>query len=286
MIHIGYHRTATTLVGLEVLGRTESVIVLGPRHLRWDGDGVCYANDSRGGGLDRLPAGRCLAIVDPSISGDAFTDLPARAQPLHRFAPEARILITIRSQASIVRGLYFQALKSGFAADFDAYFRLFLANRKADYLAMVESYRGAFGTSQVLVLPVEDLRSDAAAWVAALHDFVLGSDAPPLPTDLSVVKPTPSDRALGAHRLANRLRCPRSLRIALLALASAGDRLFGSSRRLTSGTFAAAQIEALDRVFGSDNRRLFDLLGSDIRRYPYPGSPVFATPPERPAVRP
>jgi hypothetical protein len=191
VIHIGYHKTGTTWLRHRLFNREdlkfhlvsryshEMGALLHPHALDFDPN-ACRRRFTET--IDRCDGeGRIAVIMHERLSGDPHSggyDSKEMAERLHRTFPEARILIGIREQRSMILSCYKQYLKYGGACSLQDY-----VNAKRDhrlplfsqahfrYHRLIAHYRTLFGASRVLVQPYEKFRSDPASYVRALAGF-------------------------------------------------------------------------------------------------------------------
>lgn len=141
-----------------------------------------YAESDPGPGADGT--GQVPVISHEALSSRPFNGqyyAPDVAGRLHKVFPNARILIIFREQASILRSLHVQHVRTGGRQDL----RTFLGTGKEpegwqpmialtffEYDRMIRMYRDFFGADRVLALPLELLQRDPAAFSARLFGFV------------------------------------------------------------------------------------------------------------------
>ena len=228
---------------------------------------------------ERYMADQTLKLVilsNESLSSDLEHDRPETAAMLSRRLPGARILIGIRSQYTIMRGIYHLHLKDGGTEDFKS----FVAARCGqlfNYNRVVEIYRSTFGVDKVFVLLHEDLSRHPLVSMATLLKFA-GAD-PDIAAKVHNrrVKPSAGDPTMRVLRQRNRLIEPlRALSPAVhykitrfgLPGSTFIDRIGADVFRLRT---QCVQIMIHD-AYAQDNARLFASLGKDITAYDYPGS--------------
>jgi hypothetical protein len=204
LVHIGFHKTATTWLQEHLFaapGTGFSVVAPDGRDCLYFGwELIC------GRGWEAYREGRLETPFDfdPARARRHLEELVARqtgvpvisnedlsghiwsggfakreiADRLHAVAPEAKILITIREQASLILSSYDHFLWCGGLASLSAYlstyneFQVPLFNRShLLYDRTVAYYRRLFGHAQVLVLPFEDFRDRPQRFLRQLTDF-------------------------------------------------------------------------------------------------------------------
>lgn len=203
LIHIGYHKTGTSWLQRYLFGRRDRGFApLAPengltvkqsakfmsRYFVYDEDGKLLSPfKSRDDEVRALlpglrPSEASVPVVSAErLSGNPHSggfDAKAIAGRLADSFPDARVLIVVREQASMILSTYFQYLKIGGTAplrtyltqDYDGRLPGF-APAHLEYHRLIDHYQGLFGKDDVLVLPYETFRNDARSFVAALADF-------------------------------------------------------------------------------------------------------------------
>jgi hypothetical protein len=194
LIHIGYHKTATSWLEHLIFDNPEtgfrwfhkkSRTALVHRFIRdrpfeFDADEVrrlfepLIAEAEAEGLRPVISFGR--------LSGHAFSggyDSKQIADRLHAVFPEARILIVIREQRSVIVSTYKQYVKTGGLCSLEH----FLEPAKNDwripefdyryyeYHHLIGHYQRLYGRGNVLVLPYEELVRKARGFVAEIAEF-------------------------------------------------------------------------------------------------------------------
>lgn len=190
LIHVGYHKTATTWLqnrvfrpehGFHVLLSHDDVFTttILPHGLDFDPAPVAARMARAKAGP---PAGAAVDVVSlEALSGlpyDGGRESDAYALRLKAIAPDARILLTIREQTAIMASVYMQYLyRAGTESPrrfFDEApvrgFQKFTAQNFC-YHRLVGLYQTLFGVENVLVLPQEMIARDQEAAVALLAAF-------------------------------------------------------------------------------------------------------------------
>ena len=224
LIHIGLHKTGTTWLQKNVFGsgqfgfghwNTELFERRKYRDVWMDYPPDFDAEKLREYFAERLttPAGVLPVLSSEKFSGNPFFGGYERYDIAHRLAkifPEARVLICIREQRSIIRSSYFQFINAGGMIGLDDYisgrdtrgpsFRL----DHFRYDALLELYRTLFGAENVLVLAYEELRRDPLSYVNRLLSFCKLRQIEEFPVDLlEVVHKSASPTAVGIRRRLN-----------------------------------------------------------------------------------
>lgn len=189
LIHVGYHKTATTWLQRvlftpdhgyrQLLSHAEVFkTIVRPHGLTFD------ASPARALVAERLAADTACdtdVISSEILSGNPF--LGAResdqfAKRLHVLAPDALILITIREQFAMMTSLYMQYLSRGGTMAPDAFFAeapdigyVAFAPEHLEFHRLVGLYRELFGPARVLVITKEALDADDRATVDRIGSF-------------------------------------------------------------------------------------------------------------------
>ena len=192
LIHIGYHKTATTWLqqvlfqpdhGFRWLLDHREVFdhLVMPHGLDFDPAATAALIAQRRGGADNGTKGATGVITLEALVGNPFhggRESDAYAHRLKAVAPDARILITIREQCRMMASVYMQYLKRGgtlparafFAGEpVGGYFGFDPAHFEYDRL--VALYHALFGPENVLVLPLEAILRDQAGAVSQIARF-------------------------------------------------------------------------------------------------------------------
>ncbi len=260
LIHVGYHRTGTSFL------QTELFPLIASSALTQDLDEA-----NRNAADTTL---RTAIFSSEFLSSDLVSDKPELAAELVRQFPGARILIGIRSQYSLVRGVYHLHVKGGGTEDYEAFVER-CCGQLFDFAGLVDAYRGAFGPDNVFVLPHEDLSRDPLGQMAALLRFMGSDPAIALKVCNQRVKPSAGEPTMRMLHLRNRLIAPLrkfwpSAHRQIVYRGLPGSRLID---------WAFAKLLSLPRdsvrpiirnAYADSNARLFSVLGKSIADYDYP----------------
>jgi len=119
-------------------------------------------------------------FANEDIAGSALIDRLDYAQRLANRHADAKVVIVLRSQATIIPSTYSIYLKQGGRLSFDRYLGQIIANKKFFYYDLVAEYIRVFGRERVYVALFENFRADPKTYVSALCGFV-DATAPDLP---------------------------------------------------------------------------------------------------------
>ncbi len=193
LLHIGYHKTATSWMqqrlfvgehGYHQIAKHAEVWkhIVAPHGLLFDPQPMRAVIRE---GLESLPDGMVPVISSEILSGHPFfggMGSDDYARRLKAIAPDAKILISIRSQLRILTSVYMQYLLRGgtmspqlfFAGDPELGFHGFRPEH-FEYHRLVGLYRDLFGAENVHVITQESLKTDMDCATRALADFA-GND--------------------------------------------------------------------------------------------------------------
>lgn len=290
LVHIGYHKTGTTWLQQTLFGdaragfcvpwsagRAEAVArFVVPDLPRFD---PVRARSALASGLEWADA---RGLV-PVLSHERLSGQPLRgiqdgyetAARLHAALPEARVLICVREQRSMLRSLYRQFVKRGgresieeFIGDgssvpgFTPVFRL----GHLDYDLMIDRYQSLFGEDRVLVLPFEELRRGAREFATRIVDFaesggMPSEDEPPRNVGLR-------GTALGFYRALNRYAPPAWHRPGAVPGLWLGRLVGGFTPKVVNtrleASLAATIARRVSGRFSASNHRTARLTGLDL----------------------
>lgn len=246
LIHIGYHKTATTWMqtqlftpehGFRSLANHVEIFshVVQPHGLLFDPAPMRELIADR---IGDLPEGHTAVVSSEILSGHPFyggqmSDIYATR--LKSIAPEARILVSIRAQQKILPSVYMQYLLRGGTLPYPRFFAGtdepgFFGFRPEhfEYDRLIAFYQALFGAKNVYVLTQESLQSDMEAACAALAIFSDNSSFSGLSTTARMVSGGVSypEHAAGILRRVNHLRSSILNPNPMLSLGHGGERLY------------------------------------------------------------
>jgi hypothetical protein len=201
LVHVGLHKTATTWL--------QSVYFPSPASGFWIAStgaalrhpvkevGHWFVHDESGSLIDddafsaddirqrlsslRRPEGLMPVVSYERLAGHPLSggfDRNVIAHRIRQVFPQARILVTIRSQEPLILSNYMQYLRYGGWHTPEMYLRPPRDNRMPsvslaywDYFRLLRTYHGIFGPMNVLFLPQELLRVAPGEFIAALARF-------------------------------------------------------------------------------------------------------------------
>jgi len=304
LIHIGYHKTGTNWLqrrffadpatGYRWLGKRPGSHpvrrFVRDRPFAFDPQAVRAALQPM---IDEAEtAGLQPVISFERLSGSTLSgghDSVRIADRLHRAYPEARILVAVREQRSLVVSTYKGYVQQGGAAPLARFLEPprsgsvrvpWFDARYLEYDRLIAYYRSLFGTEQVLALAFDQFVEDGRAYVERIADFA----GRPVPCDVLDSLPygrrenvrTTSALTLSVVRRLNHLGPPTDVNPAPLVASKLAGR---AADRLVRGDPLRARSAAADERlrrevdewagdrYAASNARLGELLGVDLARY-------------------
>ncbi|CUH80897.1 hypothetical protein TRM7557_03128 [Tritonibacter multivorans] len=190
LLHVGYHKTATTWMQKhlflphhgyrQLLGHQEIFDkIVKPHGLRFD---PTPAQDAIAEAKAALTPGEVPVLSSEVLSGHPFQgghESDVYAERLARIAPKARILISVRDQMRIIPSVYMQYLQRGGTMPFDQFYEgtnrpgyFGFTDEHFEYDVLVAHYQKLFGAENVYVLTQESLQVDMEQAARDLADFM------------------------------------------------------------------------------------------------------------------
>lgn len=178
LVHIGYHKTATTWLqaqffrdhhGFRKVLDHEDVfrLITGPHGLVFDPGAARKELEER---IALVPAGMVPVVSSELLSGNPFfggRESDVFAERLYSIWPEARILITIRSQMRILPSVYMQYLQRGGTLHHSRFFLeesdlgyVWFSPVHFEYDRLLSKYQSLYGREAVQLMQQERLAGD------------------------------------------------------------------------------------------------------------------------------
>ncbi|MFC3215831.1 hypothetical protein [Novosphingobium panipatense] len=206
LIHIGFHKTASTLLQQALFARPDlgferpyndrkfiqaDFVRRGP----FDGVPIERQVEYRRVAQEAAEAGRTLVISHERLSGYPGTgafDGPIIAQRLKETFPDARILVFVREQLELIASYYLQYITDGGALSFRRLVTRIQPGmyRKPQFdldvfsfVKTINHYRSLFGSDNVLVVPYEALRRDGWQLARTIAQYA-GQDPAGIPANI------------------------------------------------------------------------------------------------------
>lgn len=222
LLHIGYHKTGTTWLQRCVFRNAKAgfSFVAGGKTLRpafVEVDPSRFDPEiARRNFEPKIRKAQARSLV-PVLSAERLSGNPhfrsrdneAIAVRLAAAFPDARVLVGIREQKSMLVSLYKQYVKRGGAASFQRYATTAPGAQGAppfpfDYLEyhrLIGHYQTLFGAANVLVVPFELLRMQPSAYLERIGEFL---GVPATKAEYRQMNVSPSALSLSLKRHANR----------------------------------------------------------------------------------
>ena len=310
LIHIGYNKTGSTWLQeeffplqelgfyllLEMEDRRKIYRYLVKEHaLYYEEERVrTYYEERISHAGDLLPVLSAERLSgDPHSGGYDSVEVAGR---LHSLFPEAKILLVVREQRSMLLSVYTQYVRAGGTRSLRRYLRPPLRGsrrmpqfdfRFLDYAPLVEHYMGLFGRERVKVLPYEWLLSEPQRFLREILQF---SDLA-TPERLERIKTLPFGKrvnrsygpfTLWAKRLYNRFFLDNSLNpAALFHLPEGIERRAVRCFQFVDAFLPAAMVKnakrrraalisrAVENRYAKGNERLCEITGLDLKKLGY-----------------
>ncbi|HEX2181585.1 MAG TPA: sulfotransferase domain-containing protein [Rubrobacteraceae bacterium] len=219
LIHIGYHKTGSTWLarhlfrdhgsGLYAAARPRALhsAFVQVNQFAFDADATREALEP---GMREAQARDLVPVLSHErLSGNSHSggyDSKAIADRLVATFPDARVLLVIREQTSMLVSLYKQYVKRGGAASFERYVGVPPARGPMpafrfdflEYHHLIGYYHSLFGAANVLTLTYELLRGEPQVFLARIGEF-LGTPAGKPETRWENVSPSAFSLDLKRH---------------------------------------------------------------------------------------
>ncbi|MDP6977028.1 MAG: hypothetical protein QF570_00285 [Myxococcota bacterium] len=304
LLHIGFHKTGTTFLQDHLFGKSDrgfaspwSVVGGQPiQHFVLENAARFSPGAVAAEFLEAADAMKVSPGALPVISHEDLCGYPVNhryygheaADKLHATFPEAKVLIGIREQRSMLRSHWGQYIKQDGEWPMTQFFGSgseppgFLPICRLDhfeYDLLIEHYFELFGRERVLVLPYELLRENSVGYEQAIHDFC--------ETGLTAEEAHPaSNVGMGAltlkiRRVMNRFtRCPplwggdwdslpRSYRAKQRACRILQQRIPKSWHEKEDRRIREFIDARVGTYYRESNKKLSDITGIDLSQYGY-----------------
>ncbi|PHV61399.1 sulfotransferase domain-containing protein [Cyanobacterium aponinum] len=194
LIHIGYHKTGTTLLQKKIFNRTdfgfispwtrtqfyEEIILANP----FTYDPISVRNRFEQDFTRKTSENLIPVLSEERFSGNIVPKAVFNnyyiAERLYSLFPEAKILIIIRNQLDMILSIYKHRLRSNLTVDIDLFLEqiplstTFEPIFHLDYLQyhlLINHYQSLFGKDKVLCLPYEMLCRDSKSFFSQISSF-------------------------------------------------------------------------------------------------------------------
>ncbi|MBJ7899042.1 MAG: hypothetical protein GC158_03740 [Cyanobacteria bacterium RI_101] len=194
LIHIGYHKTGSTLLQEQIFNRPEfgyispwarsklyeNIILANP----FTYDPVTIRNQFQQDVIQEKGENLVPVLSEERFSGNivpkAVFNNYYMAERLNATFPEAKILIVLRRQLDMILSIYKHRLRSNLTVDIDSFLEQFPSTSTIepifhfDYLQyhlLIGHYQNLFGKEKVLCLPYEMLIKDSKSFFSKISSF-------------------------------------------------------------------------------------------------------------------
>ena len=192
--HIGYHRTGTTFLQKKILPqfRDKAIIILPGEENRFlkqylidnpsEKKEILQFNENLKSIKPLLnEANKSIIVTAEGLSGDIYSDNLEMPSRIYKLFPEAKIVITIRSQFSIIPSMYeYVYLKARGSLSYKKYLKKIIKNDKFNYNKLINKYIEQFGEDSVKIELYENLKNDQLNFISRILNFMQ------LPTEFKI----------------------------------------------------------------------------------------------------
>ena len=171
--HIGYPRTGTTFLQSSIFKQCEDKIFFEkskvPFFYKWKKE---FKNNIYEDVSSSKVRNKIFLDTEEEFSGDMFRDNYQFPSHIYDINKNAKIIITVRSQYSILPSIYSLFIKKGGKLDFDEYIKIIVKNKKFDFSILYKEYLKFFKRKQILVLFFEELIKNPKTYVTKILNFM------------------------------------------------------------------------------------------------------------------
>ncbi len=166
--HVGYGRAASTWIQNKIFSNLDEVFLL-DNSKEWLIKSAKSKVELRK--FFKKKHNKKYLQSEESFTGNEFRDFYEIPEKLSWVNPNAKILIIIRSQFTIIQSYYYLYLKKGGILSFSDYFKIIIENKKFNYLELYNAYRNFFGKN-VKVLLFEDFLKTPKLFVNEISQWL------------------------------------------------------------------------------------------------------------------
>ena len=217
-----------------------------------------------------------------------FVDNYNFPQLLNKVNKDAKILITIRSQYTIIPSIYSLYVKKGGQLNFNNYLHLILKNLKFSFNKLLESYLKFFKREKILIVFFEELIQNPNQYISKILKFFEYEKKIDISIRHEYQNASPSFRQVYCtnlinrllnleiptrymcheerHKLLNNLRRRRKYLHPVFFVLSKFDKIFGKKKLLLNNK----QKLLIKKTYHSDNEKLFKKFNNANFRGRYP----------------
>ena len=171
--HIGYPRTGTTFLQSSIFKQCEDKIFFEkskvPFFYKWKKE---FKNSIYKDVSSTKVKNKIFLDTEEEFSGDMFRDNYQFPSHIYDINKNAKIILTVRSQYSILPSIYSLFIKKGGKLDFDEYIEIIVKNKKFDFNILYKEYLKFFKRKQILVLFFEELIKKPKKYVTKILNFM------------------------------------------------------------------------------------------------------------------
>ena len=185
IIHIGFHKTGTTFIQKKIFSafpdifyrvpqaRIGSHFSTSPLHYS-EKEVQAFCDSEKSMTNAPINVFSCEALSSNIHGGDHLSAY--KADRLYHHLPEAKVLIGIREQRSMIKSAYNQFLRAKGSYSIEEYLQNPKTNKFSfnhlQYDKIISYYKAVFGKEKILVLPYELLSSDPHKYLTTVFDFI------------------------------------------------------------------------------------------------------------------
>lgn len=310
LLHIGYHKTATTWMqqrfflpkyGFRQLASHAEIsqLIVAPHGLYFDPGAMRTLIDARRADLqpDEVPMLSSEILSGNPLFGGLGSDV--NAHRLAQIFPQAKILISIRAQPRILTSVYMQYVLRGGTMSPERFFEgtevpgyTGFRAEHFEYDRLTALYQSLFGAENVYLLTQESLKTDMHGAARSFAAFAKATRFTALdPADCAVYAPSYPEYATGMLRRINHVQISTLNQRPIVALGETPKGLYrlvgGFARRAPFAPRLARRKPVSDLVakrfanrFADSNERLADIAAHPVDLSDYPRPKTYNAPPK------
>ena len=173
IFHIGYPRTGTTFLQKSIFNQCRDRLFYQksevPQFYNWK---PSYKYDLYKDIKESLVKNKIFLDTEEEFSGDMYQDNYTFPMYIKNINPKSKIILTIRSQYSIIPSIYSLYIKKGGRLSFDQYLELLILNNKFKFNKLYNAYLDFFPKNQILLLFFEELKYNKQLYIEKIFDFI------------------------------------------------------------------------------------------------------------------
>ena len=173
IFHIGYPRTGTTFLKKSIFKQCKDEIFYTkskvPQFYKWN---PSCKNDLYKNIKKSFLGDKVFLDSEEEFSGDMYEDNYQFPKYIKSINPNAKIILTVRSQFSIIPSIYSLYIKKGGRLSFNQYLKVLITNNKFNYFKLYKSYLDYFPQKQVLLLFFEHLKYERKTYIERILKFI------------------------------------------------------------------------------------------------------------------